>query len=315
MKKKEYRDATTSEIYNDRISKGNNYAHVDGDGNLSAIALQSEQPQQAFASEITNSRFLLQDPYAHLDEDAPNGYSALSSLIVKVENKKERYTIDEIEQKAINLQRLMWKNRHKIWPNIKTTNPISILDPLVAFKLLGYDCDLEQNLGEFIIDGKLIEAAGVIDSNSKKVRISRRFRPDIQHFTAAHELGHAILHMGNGLHRDMPLDGTIKSRDPKEVEANKFAAFFLMPGKLVRETFRRHFLTEAFTLYEATAVALGFHSYDEAMKKCNNLHALSRQLAGASRFNGRHFNSLAIQFNVSVEAMAIRLEELGLVSL
>ena len=58
MKKKEYRDATTSEISNDRISKANNYAHVDGDGNLSAIALKSEQSQQASASDITNSRLL-----------------------------------------------------------------------------------------------------------------------------------------------------------------------------------------------------------------------------------------------------------------
>ena len=315
IKTKVYRAATTGEISDDRISRGNNYAHLDGDGNLSAIALQIEQPQHASQSDITHSRLLLEDPYAYLDEDVPSGFSALANSIIKIEKKKQRYSINEIEQRAINLQKLMWKNRQKIWPNIKITNPISILDPLVALNLMGYDCDTEQNLGEFIIDGKLIEVAGVIDNNSKKVRISRHFRPDVQRFTSAHEAGHAILHTENGLHRDKPLDGTIKSRDPKEFEANKFAVFFLMPSKLVREIFRRHFLTEAFTLNEATAIALGFHSYDEAMKKCNNLHALLRLLAGTECFNGRHFNSLAIQFGVSIEAMAIRLEELNLVSI
>lgn len=315
MMKKEYRDATTSEISNDRISKGNNYAHVDGDGNLSALALQSEQPQLASASEIANSRLLLQDPYAHLDEDAPNGYSALSSLIVKIEKKKERYAIDEIEHKAVNLQKLMWKNRQKIWPNIKVTNPISILDPLVAFRLIQYDIDTEQNLGEFIIDGKRIEVAGMIDITAKKVRISRQPKPNIQRFTAAHELGHAMMHIEKGLHRDKPVDGITKSRDYKEFEADKFATFFLMPSKLVRETFRRYFLTEMFTLSEATAIALGFDSCDEALKKCNNLRTLSKFIAGATRFNGRHFDSLAIQFGVSNEAMAIRLEELNLLSI
>lgn len=95
---------------------------------------------------------LLEDPYAHLDEDAPNGYSALPNSIVKIEKKKEHYSINEIEQRAINLQKLMWKNRQKIWPNIASPKPISILDPIVAFSLIEYDCDTEQNLGEFIVD-------------------------------------------------------------------------------------------------------------------------------------------------------------------
>ena len=315
MKTKVYRAATTGEISDDRISLGNNYAHLDGDGNLSAIALQIEQPQQASASDITNSRLLLEDPYAHLDEDVPNGYSALANSTIKIEKKKQRYSIDEIEYKAINLQKLMWKYRQKIWPNIKITNPISILDPLVAFRLMHYDIDTEQNLGEFIIDGKRIEVAGMIDIMAKKVRISRQPKPNIQRFTAAHELGHAMMHNEKGLHRDKPVDGISKSRDYKEFEADKFATFFLMPSKLVRETFRRHFLTEMFTLSEATAIALGFDSCDEALRKCNNLHALSRLLAGAERFNGRHFNSLATQFGVSIEAMAIRFEELNLLSI
>jgi Zn-dependent peptidase ImmA (M78 family) len=315
IKTKKYRDATSGEISKDRVLLGNNYAHLDGDGNLRAITLQSEQPQQASASEITNSRLLLEDPYAHLDEDAPNGYSALPNSIVKIEKKKEHYSINEIEQRAINLQKLMWKNRQKIWPNIASPKAISILDPIVAFSLIGYDCDTEQNLGEFIVDGKFIEAAGIIDITAKKARISRQFKPNIQRFTAAHELGHAMLHTGTGLHRDKALEGITKSRDHKEFEANKFAIFFLMPSKLVRPTFKSHFLTEEFAINEATAFALGFNNSIELKRKYKTHRDLSRMLAAATQFNGRHFNSLATQFNVSIETMAIRLEELNLVSI
>jgi hypothetical protein len=38
-----------------------------------------------------------------------------------------------------------------------------------------------------------------------------------------------------------------------------------------------------------------------------------RALASASTFQGKHFDSLATLFKVSVETMAIRIKELGLV--
>jgi hypothetical protein len=42
-------------------------------------------------------------------------------------------------------------------------------------------------------------------------------------------------------------------------------------------------------------------------------YLLTRILSGAMYYNGMHFSSLAEQFSVSIEAMAIRLEELKLV--
>ena len=315
MKTKEYHDATAGEISNDRILLGNNYAHLDGNDEYSAFVCRSAPLSLATEAEITNSRLLLKDPYAHLDEDEISGFAALSiTPFMQIEKKKGRYTNDEIEQQARNLQKIMWKNRHKIWPNMASPKPISILDPIVAFNLIGFDCDTEQNLGEFTIDGKLIEVAGLIDITSKKVRISSQFKPNIQRFTAAHELGHAIMHTVTGLHRDRPLDGITKSREYKEFEADKFATFFLMPTKLLRLTFKHHYLTEEFTINEATALALGFYNHIELKKKCNTLRAFSRTIAGATRFNGRYFDSLATQFGVSIEAMAIRLEELNLLS-
>ena len=48
-------------------------------------------------------------------------------------------------------------------------------------------------------------------------------------FTIAHELGHALLHPNMVLHRDRPMDGSksLQSKDYKELQANKFAAYFL----------------------------------------------------------------------------------------
>lgn len=307
-------NATPAEISEDRILLGNNYAHLNGDGEFSAtkcVPLSS----LASANEITESRLLLEDPYAHLDEDAVGGFSAISSRAELLSTeKKERYTIDEIEKHAINLQKLMWGNRHKIWPNITTHRPVDVLDPIAALKFMGYDCEVEKNLGEFSSEGKLVEVAGTIDNSNKKVRISRHYSPNIQRFTAAHELGHAILHKTMGLHRDKPIDGsTATRRNSTEFEADKFSAFYTMPSKLVRNTFKQIFLTENFSINEATAVALGYDDYGSLMRKCKSLRDLSRVLASTERYNGRHFTSLANQFKVSVVAMAIRLEELGLV--
>ena len=71
--------------------------------------------------------------------------------------------------------------------------------------------------------------------------------------------------------------------------------------------------TNGTVLNEETAFALraeSLHSLDAARRTTRDL---SRVLASAEQFDGRHFASLARQFCVSIEAMAIRLEELGLV--
>lgn len=65
----------------------------------------------------------------------------------------------------------------------------------------------------------------------------------------AHELGHALLHVGlEAMHRDRPVDGPYNSTDIKERQANKFAACFLMPSKLVEITFEQLFLMRKFEI-------------------------------------------------------------------
>lgn len=297
----------------------NPYAYLDDSGGYSALPYIAKPS----SDEIARSRRLMQDPYAHLDESG--GFSALlNSSHMQADScspveqeiiERNRHSHIEIEQQVKNLHKRMWQNRNKIWFNAMPSNPIDMLDPVIALKFVGFDCDLVETLGQFNNRGKLTEVAGTIDKSLSKVRISRQFQQNIRNFTAAHELGHALLHQTDGLHRDRPLNGETISRDPVESEADKFATFFLIPRKLVKTTFEKFFLTDKFSIEEATAHALCQGDFVTLKNKCKTLRSLSKMLASAEQYNGLHFTSLAKQFRVSTEAMAIRLEELELVVL
>ncbi|MBI5891155.1 MAG: ImmA/IrrE family metallo-endopeptidase [Nitrosomonadales bacterium] len=309
-------------ITQSRLLLSNPYAYLDDFGGYSALPQHVELAKPS-NEEITRSRRLMQDPYAHLDESG--GFSAIKTCsLLHVDARadvrqeipeRNRRTPIELERQVRNLHRRMWQSKNKIWFNAIPSNPIDMLDPIVALKFIGFDCDLVETLGQCHIGGQLTEIAGTIDKSSAKVRISRQFQHNIRSFTAAHELGHAILHQTDGLHRDRPLNGETISRNEIEMEADKFATFFLMPRKLVKNIFEKYFLTNKFAIDEATAYALGQGDSVSLMSKCKTLRQLSKMLANAEQYNGLHFTSLAKQFRVSTDAMAIRLEELELVVL
>lgn len=75
------------------------------------------------------------------------------------------------------------------------------------------------------------------------------------------------------------------------------------------------FLTEEFRLTEATAFALGYESLKQLEERYRSKRDLTRMLAAAQRYNGAHFRSLSERFGVSIEVMAIRLEELRLLAI
>jgi len=194
---------------------------------------------------------------------------------------------------------------------------MDILSPSLALESLGYTVQVEESLGQYSANGELFEVAGILNNKNNQAQISRRFSPVIRNFTTAHELGHAVLHEGAGLHRDRALDGSSnsRSRNSKEAEADIFAAYFLLPEKQVRAAFEKIFLTQLFTLDDNTAFALTSGSLESLQDRCRTLRDLTRLLASAVRYNRIHVNSLANQFNVSTEVMAIRLEELHLVKM
>ena len=223
----------------------------------------------------------------------------------------------DIEMCVSDLQNLVWKNRHIIWKNKTPENLLEILRPQAVLRqCLGYDCFLTGRFGVTTESGEEMEVAGLIDQNTKFVAISTKFPEQTQKFTTAHELAHAILHEQPILHRDVPVDNSEnrRTRDIHEIEADKFASVFLMPKKLVERVFFQIYDTKQFIISENSAFKFGGRNILELKKECRNLRGLSKKLASTTIYDGETFSSMAQIFGVSIEAMAIRIEELGLVA-
>lgn len=226
-------------------------------------------------------------------------------------------TDTDLESLVRDFQNQLWIHRERIWGEEPPESHISILQPDVVFKkVLGYDFIELSTLGQHDTGGVQFEVAGMIDKGKKLVQISRKFPDDSMRFTAAHELGHALLHEQKVLHRDRALDRTGRvPRTTQEEEADKFATFFLMPAKAVKKAFELGFEMPRFELnqgnFDALRTRVDFFTFK---LRCENRRGLARYIAGAEYFGGNTFVPLANLFRVSIETMAIRLEELDLVS-
>ncbi|MBN8714129.1 MAG: ImmA/IrrE family metallo-endopeptidase [Xanthomonadales bacterium] len=218
-----------------------------------------------------------------------------------------------IEDRARFTQLELWNCRAKHW-GTDQIDPLDALEPGVALRMNGFQIETVSTLGEMTSNGKLVQVAGLIHRGDRIVQIaSSRFSQVEQRFTAAHELGHAILHPNGALlHRDRPADTTGWQKDPTEREADFFAACFLMPGRQVHRWFRKFFLTDRFVLNDDTAFALCTKPLDSVLQRIRSHRDLSLTLARTISYNGQQFKSLSELFRVSPTAMACRLEELGL---
>ena len=190
-------------------------------------------------------------------------------------------------------------------------------DPRGALELCGYQVEDDECLGEYIGEFGRSKIAGIIDGENRIVRLSRSFSSNVRNFTASHELGHAVLHPPMTQHRDRPIDGGGNSvrRSKKEEEADEFASLFLMPKERVLAEFQRKFEIVPFVLNENTAFALYGANLWDVRNRWRSARDGARELARATHFDRYHFQSLSQRFGVSIEAMAIRIERLGLVAL
>ncbi len=238
---------------------------------------------------------------------------ALTSLA----KSKEVISDSEIEDIATQFQRLVWNYSERIWgKNFDAKDALSILNPEKIFQeILSYDFLTIEEIGISEVDGVMSEVAGYIDQDTHLVLISGSQSQSVRNFTAAHELGHAILHKDLVIHRDKPIDGSSPKmpRAPIERQADKFASYFLMPRKQVTRVFNELFLTNELTINEETAFNLIQRSASHLRKECRNIYEFAKKIATTKSYARANFNSLSEVFNVSPGAMAIRLEELGLV--
>jgi formiminotetrahydrofolate cyclodeaminase len=236
-------------------------------------------------------------------------------LLLKNE-KRNRYSDEELRQIVKNLHSELWLNRDEIWTDTKQLQPVHIIDPATTFSLHGYSFEEKAGLGQYMIDGEIVEIAGFVDNQQKVAQVSRKFAPDIRRFTSAHELGHAVLHEAKKLFRDRPLDGGIagNQRSHIEREADAFAKYFLMPETQVREIFSQIFGPEQFYVNRNTAFALGFQSLEAMRTALPTMRQVSTYLATTRIYQGIAIRSLCEIFGVSQTAMAIRVEELSLIA-
>src|SRR5690554_2052564 len=228
--------------------------------------------------------------------------------------KKQAYSDKDIQKIVTSLHRHIWINREAIWGSKVPKDPVEMLEPKVVANLLGFSYRDESGIGIHQTSEGNADVAGLIDDSAKTIYIFPQFNSNVRRFTAAHEIGHAALHdLQGAMHRDRPDEQQRPKRDPKEREADRFATYFLMPENLVVTRFLEIFYARPFEITSETAFALGFKNANELARKYRTRRELARLLASTERYNFEHVKSLATQFNVSAEAMAIRIEELDLV--
>ena len=227
---------------------------------------------------------------------------------------KKKHSYAEIEKLARDVQNTLWSYRDILGQKVTEENIVDLLKPdIVLTQILNYQYVEEETLGQNITESDVFEIAGIIDKGKKSVAVSKQFPKETRNFTAAHELGHALLHQQTVLHRDKPIDGSSAAKDAIELEADKFATYFLMPGRTVTDLFKQLFQTDKFVVNESSAFSLTGGSLDAFKRKFRTLRDLTMILASVGTFNGEPFKSMAEYFTVSQTTMAIRLEELGLV--
>lgn len=147
------------------------------------------------------------------------------------------------------------------------------LNPIDVFGLIN---ELDIPLHFTPLDN-LLGACVRVDDVTVGILVTTQRDLHMQRFTAAHELGHFILEHEGSLDREVRMPGHTDGRDLLEVEADAFAAEFLMPKWLVSTTAKRRAwwtgeaLTDPLIVYqlslrlassfEATCWGLASHSF------------------------------------------------------
>src|SRR5579863_1485959 len=221
---------------------------------------------------------------------------------------------------ATGVLRSHWQERHRIWvnpPNADGLLPIPV--DKIARDLLGLSLEEPEEI-LFAHSEDKYEVAGFLDRGERRIVVAQKFRPEWRRFTLAHEVAHWILHPKITHHRDRPLTGgerANQTRPHDEQEADVFASELLMPEKALRRKFTAAFgspfdgrepdSTAAFWL------SAGSNRHVNEIQLSADLRYRAMIIAQTASFAGRHFTPLSTVFGVSPTALAIQLEDLGLV--
>ena len=107
-----------------------------------------------------------------------NRKAGFHELVEAFKNKKGTHSVSSdtgIEELATQFQRIIWDYRDQIWKNDTPQNPLGILIPENAIKVIGYEFNKKTTLGQHKVNGKLFEVAGLIDNQAREISISEQF--------------------------------------------------------------------------------------------------------------------------------------------
>lgn len=222
------------------------------------------------------------------------------------------------------IQRKAAKLRREVLKYVKSRNPCAenakqYLHPKYAFEMLGVnyeerpDLDMELRVVGEQTHAKRSVIAGRLDRRSKAVATSERPPPAERRFTAAHELGHWVLHEEEIEHRDRPIDPRAP-RPKHEREADQFAAAYLMPPKWVAKDLERRFGMLPINVDENLAWWLDKTDHEQLLTpNADADFERAKAIAICTNVGTGHFPSLADEYGVTPTAMALRLLELDLI--
>jgi len=219
----------------------------------------------------------------------------------------------------------LWMMRDQLWddpPSAEDLFPLPVEILIKGLLAIKYEEPIElPSLTSLTLKVSADETFGFMDRDSRRIVVPQNFKTEWRRFTAAHEVGHWVLHPKVKYHRDRPLTGAERNNaflPPEEQEANLFAAYLLMPSRTVRKYFERHFgdsidgrePNEELACYLSASAGQNIDAIDLAKRGPEYRGLLISQ---TSSYDGRRFIPLAARFGVSPTAMAIQLKDLQLV--
>ncbi len=162
-------------------------------------------------------------------------------------------------------------------------------DGLRAIDVFGTIDGLGLPLSFSELDG-LLGACVRIEDVTAGILITTKRDLHMQRFTGAHELGHFVLEHEGSLDREIRYPGNTTGRDIREIEADAFAAEFLMPKWLISAVAKRrgwwskqHLVTPEVVYQLALRLAISYEAtcWGLASQKCID-RASAEKLAGVA---------------------------------
>ena len=224
-----------------------------------------------------------------------------------------------IRREAVRLRKQVLEHVKLRCPTAE--NARRYLHPRFAFEMMGFvyeerpDLDLELRVLGEPSGVKRTVIAGRLDRLNKTVATSERQPPAERLFTAAHELGHLVLHADEIQHRDRPIDLLAKQKPLIERQADVFAAAYLMPARWIAKDLESRFGSSPVVVNEFLAWWLDPTDYERFLRPNKDADfERAKAVSVCNCVGGEHFTSLAEAYGVTPTAMAYRLLELGLIN-